>query len=92
VLQRDELGTGLKPNRYRDDFQQPGEANHPSRVGIPLASTAGKASGLRLDSWLMTDNLVTVFDSEIDSLLGQMPDVPEMVAVAVALKHTLALP
>jgi len=33
-----------------------------------------------------------VFDSEIDSLLGQMPDVPEMVAVAVALKHTLALP
>jgi hypothetical protein len=36
----------------------------------------------------MTDNLTTVLDSEIDSLLGKFPD---MKAVDAALKHTLAL-
>ena len=37
----------------------------------------------------MTDNLVTVRESEIDSVLGRLPD---MVAANAALKHTFALP
>ena len=37
----------------------------------------------------MTDNLATVLDSEIDSVLGQLP---ELSAAEAALKHTLALP
>jgi hypothetical protein len=37
----------------------------------------------------MTDNLATVLDSEIDSVLGRLPD---MSAAEAALKHTLSLP
>jgi hypothetical protein len=36
----------------------------------------------------VTDNIATVFESEIDSILGQLPD---LTAVDAALKHTLAL-
>jgi hypothetical protein len=36
----------------------------------------------------MTDNLATVFETEIDSLLGRLPD---LAAVDSAVKHTLAL-
>jgi hypothetical protein len=43
---------------------------------------------LRLDSIIMTDNLATVLENEIDSLLGRMPD---MGAVDTALRHTLGL-
>lgn len=64
-------------------------ANHPSRVAIPLASPEGKSSGLRLDSWLMTHNLATVLDLEVDSVLGSLLD---MRTVDAALKYTLALP
>ena len=43
---------------------------------------------LRLDSVVMTDNLATVLETELDSKLGSLP---EMSAVDAALKHTLAL-
>jgi hypothetical protein len=36
----------------------------------------------------MTDNLATVLDSEIDSVLGRLTD---MATVGEALKHSLAL-
>ena len=89
VLQRDELGTGLSQTIVAMISSNPERAGHPSRVAIPLASPAGKTSGLRLDSWLMTDNLVTVRESEIDSILGRLPD---MTMAEAALKHTFALP
>ncbi len=89
VVQRDDLGTGLSQTVVAMISSNPERAGHPSRVPIPLASPAGKASGLRLDSWLMTDNLVTVKETEIDSLLGRLPD---MAAADAALKHTFALP
>ena len=88
VLQRDNLRSGLNQIIVAMISSIPARANHPSRVAIPLASLAGKASGLRLDSWLMTDNLATVMDSEIDTVLGQMP---ELGHVDAAIKHTLAL-
>ena len=61
---------------------------HPSRVFVSAASVEGRAGGLRLDSVVMTDNLATVFETEIDSVLGLLPDLG---AVDVALKHTPAL-
>jgi len=88
VLQRDNLASGLGQTIVAMISSNPARANHPSRA-IPLVSPAGKTSGLRLDSWHMTDNLATVFDSEIDSILGRLPD---MGATEAALKHTLALP
>jgi mRNA interferase MazF len=88
VLQRDNLANGLSQTIVAMISSNPARANHPSRVAIPLSSPEAKASGLRLDSWLMTDNLATVLDSEIDSTLGRMPD---MSAVETALKYTFAL-
>jgi mRNA interferase MazF len=62
---------------------------HPSRLFIGVASSEGKAAGLRLDSVVMTDNLATVLENEIDSVLGRLS---QMSAVDVALRHTLGLP
>jgi mRNA interferase MazF len=61
---------------------------HASRVFVAAASAEGRAGGLRLDSVIMTDNMATVFQTEIDSLLGRLPN---MALVDSALKHTLAL-
>jgi mRNA interferase MazF len=61
---------------------------HPSRVFVPLNSSQAKSSGLRLDSVIMTDNLATVLDKEIDLVLGRLE---EMKPVDEAVKHTLAL-
>jgi len=43
---------------------------------------------LRTDSVIMTDNLATVAESEIDSVLGTLPG---MSAVDAALRNTLGL-
>ena len=63
-------------------------ANHKSRVEIRLDSVEGASSGLRLDSVIMTDNIVTVRESEIDSTLGNLP---EMKKVDAALKFSFGL-
>ena len=72
ILQRDNLGTGLNQTIVAMISSNPARGGHSSRIPIPLASNAGKAAGLRLDSWIMTDNLATVLDSEIDSCLGRL--------------------
>ena len=63
-------------------------AGHPSRVPIPRASAAGRQMGLLTDSVVMTDNLATVLDIEIDGTIGACPD---MAAVDQALRDTLGL-
>jgi mRNA interferase MazF len=63
-------------------------ANHKSRVTVFLQSAEGITSGLRIDSIIMTDNLVTVLDSEIDSVLGSLPNFEK---VEDALRHTFGL-
>jgi mRNA interferase MazF len=88
VLQRDELGSGLGQTIVAMISSNSARGNHPSRVAIPMGSALGRGANLRLDSWLMTDNLVTVLDSEIDSVLGRLPD---MAAANAALKYTLYL-
>jgi mRNA interferase MazF len=44
--------------------------------------------GLRTDSVVMTDNLVTIRDSQIERIVGRCPD---MSPVDAALRHTLNL-
>ncbi len=48
-------------------------ADLPGRIAVLAASPEGKSAGLRLDSLIMTDNLATVLDSEIDFVLGTSP-------------------
>lgn len=63
-------------------------AGHPSRVLVSLATSDGQQTGLKMDSVIMTDNLATLADTEIDRAIGVWPD---MTAVDAALRHTLAL-
>jgi mRNA interferase MazF len=63
-------------------------AGHRSRVSVPLSSPAGVASGLLANSVIMNDNLATVLQKAIQSVIGSIPD---MIAVDAALRHALAL-
>ncbi len=88
VLQRDNLSNNLPQTIVAMISSNLVRRGHPSRVFVGAASAEGRAGGLRLDSVIMTDNLATVFETEMDSVLGRLPD---MAAVDAALKHTLAL-
>lgn len=55
---------------------------------MPASSETGKRSGLLMDSVVMTDNLVTVHNSEIDRVIGNFSGMTEL---DVALRATLAL-
>ena len=88
ILQRDNLGSGLSQTIIAMISSNLARRGHPSRLFIGVESAEGKAAGLRLDSVVMTDNLATVLDGEIDSVLGRMPD---MAGVDAALTHTLGL-
>ena len=88
VIQRDDLNGGLPQTIVAMISSNLARRGHPSRVFIAMNSDAAKAAGLRLDSVIMTDNLATVLDAEIDSVLGHLPDLK---AVEAALKHTLSL-
>lgn len=53
-------------------------ANHSSRVTILLDSEKGATSDLRLDSIIMTDNIVTLIESKIISVLGKIDDMKKI--------------
>jgi mRNA interferase MazF len=88
VIQRSNLGNSLPQTIVAMISSNVTRRGHPSRIFVGLNSPESKAAGLRLDSVIMTDNLATVLDSEIDSVLGSLP---EMRTVDVALKHTLGM-
>ena len=88
VVQADDLNTELPQILLAMITSNMSRANHPSRVSVLLNSTEGRASGLRLDSVIMTDNIVTVFENEIDSILGTLPG---MQAVDEALRYSFGL-
>lgn len=88
VLQRDDLNSGLPQTIVAMISSNLARRGHPSRVFVGVASTEARAGGLRLDSVIMADNVTTVFETEIDAVLGRLPS---MAAVDLALKHTLAL-
>ncbi len=88
VLQRDDLGSGVPQTIVAMISSNLLRRGHPSRLFVGMASAEGKSAGLRLDSVIMTDNIATVFESELHSVLGRLHDLS---AVEAALKHTLAL-
>jgi mRNA interferase MazF len=88
VLQRDNLGSGLEQTIVAMISSNLARCGHPSRVFIAAASPEGKAAGLRLDSVVMTDNLATIMETEIDSILGHLAGITK---VDTALKHTLGI-
>ena len=63
-------------------------AGHPSRVIVRFGSEKPRGSGLLMDSVIMTDNLATILDSEIDRAIGTFTGLTEIDA---ALRATLGL-
>ena len=88
VVQADDLLTGLPQNSLAMITSNTARCNHQSRVTILINSPEAAETGLRLNSVIMTDNLVTILDSEIDSVLGNLINMAE---VDQALRHTLNL-
>ena len=88
VIQREDLASGLPQTIVAMISTNLARVGHPSRVFVSVNSAEGHAAGLRLDSVIMTDNLTTVLESEIDSILGRLP---ALGLVETALKHSLSL-
>jgi mRNA interferase MazF len=87
-LQRDNLNSGLEQTIVAMISSNLARRGHPSRVFIAASSPEGKAARLRLDSVVMTDNLATIMESEIDSILGHLANITK---VNAALRHTLSI-
>lgn len=88
IVQADNLGTGVGQTITAMITSNLARAGHPSRVFVSLATPEGKQTGLLADSVIMTDNLVTIREVEIDRKIGILSN---MTAVDAALKHTLAI-
>ncbi len=88
IVQADGLNTGLAQTIVAMITSNMARANHPSRIVITRASSLGKQSGLLTDSVVMTDNLATVRETEIDRAIGTLGDMNE---VDAALKTTLQI-
>jgi mRNA interferase MazF len=88
IVQADNLTTGLAQTIVSMITSNLSRAGHPSRVSVSLATPEGQQTGLLTDSLIMTDNLATVLEAEIDRTIGEWPD---MAVVDAALRHTLGL-
>jgi mRNA interferase MazF len=87
VVQADDLQTGLAQVIVAMIASRLSRVNHPSRVVVRLSTPEGRQSGLPIDSVVMTDNLATIAESEIDRVIGMLP----MTRNYTALRHTLGL-
>jgi mRNA interferase MazF len=87
VAQADNLQTGLAQVIVVMITSRMFRANHHSRVVIQRSTPVGRQSGLLTDSVIMTDNLATIAESEIDRVIGMLP----MEEVDAALRYTLNL-
>ena len=90
VVQTDQLQTGVAQTIVAMISSNLARAGHPSRVLVAAASPEGRKAGLRLDSVMMTDNLATVRETEIDSVWGTMPQ-HTMATIDDALRYTRSL-
>jgi mRNA interferase MazF len=88
VVQADDLMTGLSQTIVAMITSNPARVGHPSRIAVTQSSAEGREMGLRTDSVVMTDNLATVLETEIDRVIGHCHHVQPMDA---ALRHTLGL-
>ena len=87
IIQADHLQTGLPQVIVAMITSRLFWANHPSRVTVQRAPPEGQQSGSLTDSVVMTDNLATIAESEIDHMIGTLP----MAENDRALRHTLDL-
>jgi mRNA interferase MazF len=88
VVQADQLGTSLPQTIVAMITSNMARAGHPSRVTMRAAAGGKKQSGLLMDSVIMTDNLATIYHSEIDRVIGTCG---ELAAIDAALRTTLGL-
>ncbi|MEG5060303.1 type II toxin-antitoxin system PemK/MazF family toxin [Microcoleus sp. A2-C5] len=88
IVQSDNLRSGLGQTITAMITSNLARAGHPSRVLVSLETPEGKQTRLLADSVIMTDNLVTLLEVEIDRKIGIWSN---MAAVDAALKHTLAI-
>lgn len=88
IVQRNDLRTGLPQQIVAMISSNLNRGGHPSRILVTQASLEGQQMGLRTDSVVMTDNLATILESEIDRTIGRMGNTSPIDA---ALGHTLGL-
>ena len=88
VIQADNLNTGLRQTVVAMITSNMSRAAHPSRVELLLNSPKGRQARIIMDSVVMTDNLATIHEDEIDRRLGYLNDLTE---VEVALRRTFSL-
>ncbi|MBK8434220.1 MAG: type II toxin-antitoxin system PemK/MazF family toxin [Chloroflexi bacterium] len=87
IVQADNVRTDLEQLLVAMITSRTFRANHSSRVLIEIDTPEGQTSGLLTNSVVMTDNLATVLQTEIDRVIGAVP----MTNINMALKHTLGL-
>ena len=88
VIQANNLNTGLLQTLVAMITSNMSRADHPSRVKLLLNSAEGREARILMDSVVMTDNLATVRENEIDQALGNLRDLTK---VDTALRRTLSL-
>jgi mRNA interferase MazF len=88
IIQADKLSTGLAQTIVAMITSNLSRSGHPSRVTVLNSSSEASQMGLLSDSVVMTDNLATILDSEIDRAIGRCDDLR---AINTALRHTLGL-
>ena len=88
VVQVDGLTTGLSQVIVAGVTSNGARAGPPFRVALPLVSPLSRGTGLRSDSVVMADNLITVHLREIDRVIGRLAD---MAPVDAALRVIFGL-
>lgn len=88
IVQADRLDAGLPQRIVAMITSNMARAGHPSRVIVTIGSETARGCGLLMDSVIMTDNLATILDFEIDRVIGTFSGMTEIDA---ALRATLAL-
>lgn len=88
VIQANNLNTSLRQSIVAMITSNMSRADHPSRVRLLIDSAEGRQARILMDSVVMTDNLATVRENEIDRTLGRLEDLTE---VDSALRRTLSL-
>jgi mRNA interferase MazF len=88
VVQRDDLNSGLPQVIIAMLSSRTFRAGHPSRVLIEQGDSSFVQTGLLGDTVLMTDNLATVLESEIERQIGNWP---KMAEADKASRYTMSL-
>ncbi len=88
VSQANNLNTGLRQSIVAMITSNMARADHPNRVRLLLNSAEGRDAHILMDSVVMTDNLATVRETEIDRTLGRLKNLKD---VDAALRRTLSL-